>query len=141
MVVVWTSLLWLVAALDGWKYFLWMYLAPAAIAANLQSWRKYIEHVGLMSRSVRGATRSIVAEGPIGRLIALSLLHEPYHGVHHQRAGVRHAWLPQFKGDLQPQEDDEPAPFPSYWHAFLDLLRSLGNPRVGSQWRDLEAKR
>ena len=26
-------------------------------------------------------------------------------------------------------------PFPSYWHAFLDLFRSLADPRVGAQWR------
>ena len=31
------------------------------------------------------------------------------------------------------------APFPSYWHAFLDLFRSLADPRVGAQWRAASA--
>ena len=48
-VVVWTLILWAVATFGLWKYFFWMYLAPAVLAANLQNWRKYIEHVGLMA--------------------------------------------------------------------------------------------
>ncbi len=34
-VVFWSSLLWAVAGFDLWKYFIWMYLAPAFLAANL----------------------------------------------------------------------------------------------------------
>jgi fatty acid desaturase len=47
IVVVWVSILSAVAYFDLWTYFLWMYLLPSFIAGNLQSWRKYIEHVGL----------------------------------------------------------------------------------------------
>ena len=135
IVVVWAAVLGIVAWLNVWGYFLWMYLVPAVIAGNLQSWRKYIEHVGLTGSTIRSATRSIVAKGPLGRLFAFTLLHEPYHGVHHQRAGIPHAELPQFASDLEPTTEDECAPFPSYRQALLHLLRCLADPRVGPQWR------
>jgi fatty acid desaturase len=133
--VVWTGILSAVAYWDAWKYFLWLYLAPAYLAANLQSWRKYIEHVGLMGSTVNSATRSIVARSWLGRFFAFTLLHEPFHGVHHLRAGVPHAELPMRVADLTPNSPGELAPFLSYRHAMRDLLRSLANPRAGTQWK------
>lgn len=138
---VWGALLSAVAWLDAWKYFLWMYLVPAVIAGNMQSWRKYIEHVGLTGSTVRSATRSIIADSLFGRFMSFTLLHEPYHGVHHQRAGLTHAELPLYAEDLQPTEPDEHPPFPSYRHALADLLRSLADPRVGAQWHAGKAVR
>jgi fatty acid desaturase len=139
--VVWVCLLWMVTALDLWKYFLWMYLAPAFLAANLQSWRKYIEHVGMTGTTVNGSTRSIVANTWSGRLMAFTLLHEPFHGVHHQRAGLPHSVLPQCASVLEPKIPSEPKPYPSYRHALLDLIRSLADPRVGPQWQTVERAR
>src|SRR3954452_8189859 len=52
LVVFWSLVVGAVAMFGLWKYFIWMYLVPAALAANLQSWRKYIEHVGLTSDTV-----------------------------------------------------------------------------------------
>src|SRR3954469_25516547 len=46
-VAAWAVVVAAVAFWNVWKYFLWIYLAPALIAANLQTWRKYIEHLGL----------------------------------------------------------------------------------------------
>jgi fatty acid desaturase len=132
---VWLCLLLAVTSLSLWKYFLWMYLVPAFLAANMQSWRKYIEHVGLTGSTVNSSTRSIVSEGPLGRFVAFSLLHEPYHGVHHRHAGVPHAELPQHAPELEPKNPGEVAPFPSYRHALLHLLRGLADPRAGAQWR------
>jgi fatty acid desaturase len=100
----------------------------------LQSWRKYIEHVGLTGSTVRSATRSIVADGWLGRLVSFTLLHEPYHGVHHLHAGVSHAELPQLAASLAPTVPEERAPYPSYRQALADLLRNLPDPRVGAQW-------
>jgi fatty acid desaturase len=138
-VVTWTSVLAAVAVFDLWKYFVWMYLAPAFLAANLQSWRKYIEHVGMTGTTVNGSTRSIVAKGWTGQLIAFMLLHEPFHGVHHQRAGLRHSELPQHVDKLQPKKPGERLPFPSYRYAFADLMRSLADPRVGPQWLGVQS--
>ncbi|HWN96411.1 MAG TPA: fatty acid desaturase, partial [Methylomirabilota bacterium] len=102
IVVIWTLVLWAVATFGLWKYFIWMYLVPAVLAGNLQSWRKYIEHVGLTGDTVNGSTRSIVTKSWMGRLVAFTLLHEPFHGVHHQRAGLPHSVLPQHVETLQP---------------------------------------
>ena len=134
MAVAWVSILSVVAVTGTWKYFLWLYLAPAFLAANMQSWRKYIEHVGLRGSTVNSSTRSIIARGPLGKFVALTLLHEPFHGVHHWRSGIPHAELPLFASALEPKSPDEVAPFPSYWHAFKHLFRNLADPRVGSQW-------
>jgi fatty acid desaturase len=134
MAGVWVCLLAVIGWFDAWKYFLWMYLAPAYLASNMQSWRKYIEHVGLTGSTVNSSTRSIVSKGPLGQLVAFSLLHEPYHGVHHRHAGLPHAELPQRVSELEPKNPDEVSPFPSYRHAFVHLFRSLRDPRAGAQW-------
>jgi fatty acid desaturase len=134
VVVVWTAIFCAVAHWHVWTYFFWMYLGPAILAGNLQSWRKFIEHVGLSGNTVRGSTRSIVAGGWTGRLLSLSLLHEPYHGVHHLHVGLRHPELPRHAASLSPEEEGEMAPFPSYRSALLDLVRNLPDPRVGRHW-------
>lgn len=135
MVVVWIGIVTAVSYGEVWRYFIWMYLVPAFLAANLQSWRKYVEHVGLTGGTVNSATRNIIAEGWWGRIVAFTLLHEPYHGVHHLHVGLSHAELPQRAAELLPTVPEEKHPFPSYGHAMLDMLRSLANPRVGAQWQ------
>jgi fatty acid desaturase len=134
IVVVWVSILSAVAYFNLWTYFLWMYLLPSFIAGNLQSWRKYIEHVGLTGSTVNSATRNVVAKGWAGKLFAFTLLHEPFHGVHHLHVGLPHAELPRLAPELEPRHPDEIHPFPSYRRALLHLLRSLADPRVGAQW-------
>ena len=136
-VVIWTLILWAIASFGLWKYFIWMYLAPAVLAANLQSWRKYIEHVGMTGDTVNGSTRSIVAKSWMGRLVAFTLLHEPFHGVHHQRAGLPHSVLPQYVEKLQPQKPGERTPYPGYRYALVELMRCLADPRVGPQWQTI----
>jgi fatty acid desaturase len=135
IVGVWATVLAAVAWFDVWHYFLWMFFVPALIASDLQSWRKYIEHVGMAGNTPTSATRSIVCRTWLGRLVSFTLLHEPYHGVHHQQAGIPHAELPRHAAALEPRAPDEIAPFPSYRHALLHLLRNLADPRVGGQWR------
>lgn len=140
IVVVWTFILSAVAYFDLWKYFFCMYLIPTFIAGNLQSWRKYIEHVGLTGSTINSGTRSIVAKGWGGRLVAFTLLHEPYHGLHHMHVGLPHAELPRLAPELEPKHPDEIHPFPSYRHALLHLLRALADPRVGAQWHRTESR-
>lgn len=134
MFLMWGSIIAVTAWLGGWKYFLWLYFIPAFIGGSLQSWRKYIEHVGLTGSTIRSATRSIIANNWRGKLVSFTLLHEPFHGVHHQRAGLPHAELPMYQKDLYPTQEDELEPFPSYWHAFVHLFKCLSDPRVGAQW-------
>ena len=135
MITVWIGITFAASHWHAWRYVLWMYFVPAFVAGNLQSWRKYIEHVGMTGSTVNSSTRSIVARGWPGRLFAFTLLHEPFHGVHHLHMGLPHAELPQRAPELVPQTADENHPFPSYRHALLHLLRNLADPRVGAQWR------
>jgi fatty acid desaturase len=135
LVIVWTAILAAVAYWQVWNYLLWMYVLPAGLAGNLQSWRKYIEHVGLEGSTANSSTRSIVARGWVGRIVAFTLLHEPYHGLHHMHAGLPHAELPRLAADLAPKTAEERHPFPSYTHALIHLFRHLADPRVGAQWR------
>jgi len=132
----WAGILAAVSFWGVWKYFLWLYLAPALIAANLQTWRKYVEHLGLTGNTVNSSTRSIVPKSWLGHVFAYTLLHEPYHGVHHQNAGLPHRVLPQFTSILTPKNPGELVPFMSYRQALPDLIRSLRDPRIGAQWRD-----
>jgi fatty acid desaturase len=138
-IVVWTFVLWAIATFGLWRYFIWMHLAPAFLAANLQSWRKYIEHVGMTGETVNGSTRSIVAKSWLGRLVAFTLLHEPFHGVHHQSAGLPHSVLPQHVEKLQPKKPGERTPYPGYRYALVELMRCLADPRVGPQWRTIRS--
>lgn len=132
--VFWTVAISAVAYFGVWTYFLWLYFIPAWLAANMQSWRKYIEHVGLTGDSVNSSTRSIICKTWIGRFLAYSLLHEPYHGVHHHQSGLPHGALPKYADLLEPQREGEMPPFRSYTHALIHLLRNLADPKVGAQW-------
>jgi fatty acid desaturase len=135
MAIVWTAILTAVAVFGVWKYFLWLHLIPACLAANMQSLRKYIEHVGLTGSTVNSSTRSIVADGWVANFLAFTLLHEPYHGVHHWRSGLPHAELPQHTDALEPGSPEERPPFRTFRAALRDLFINLPDPRVGAQWR------
>ena len=140
LVAVWTVILCAVAWWHVWTYFIWLYLAPAIIAGNLQSWRKYIEHVGLVGHTAKSATRSIIADTWAGRLLSLTLLHEPFHAVHHLRAGLPHPELPGHAALLEPTVPGDATPFPNYRCALMDLLRNLSDPRSGSHWPDSKTR-
>jgi fatty acid desaturase len=134
--LVWTGVLLAVGWFHLWNYFLWLHVLPAWLAGNMQSVRKYIEHVGLTGSTINSSTRSIVAQGWLGRLVSFTLLHEPFHGVHHRFSGIPHAELPQHTEELVPKTAEELPPFRSYRHAFQDLLQTLADPRVGAQWHE-----
>ncbi|MFT5104776.1 MAG: fatty acid desaturase [Verrucomicrobiales bacterium] len=137
MVVFWCVAMTCVIRFELWPWFWWNFFIPAFIAGNLQSWRKYIEHVGLSGNEARSATRSIIADSWCGRFVSLALLHEPLHGIHHIKAGLAHYELPGYTELLEPVDEGDTAPFPNYRTAFVDLLRKLSDPRVGKQWGDV----
>jgi fatty acid desaturase len=134
MVAVWIVIFATVSLFHIWDYYLWVFLVPGVIAGNLQSWRKYIEHVGLKGHTARSATRSIVANTWSGRLLSLTLLHEPFHGIHHIKLTLTHDRLPQHAALLEPDEEGDVAPFPNYRSAVMHLLRNLSDPKSGSHW-------
>jgi len=134
---VWAIILTFDALTGAWKYFLWMYFVPGWIAGNMQSLRKYVEHVGLTSMTINGSTRSIVAEGWFAQFICFTLLHEPYHGVHHWRSGLPRPELPMHTEALEPKDPEDRPPFRTYGAALWDLMVNLPNPKVGAQWRGI----
>ena len=131
---VWAAILTTDALLGAWKYFWWTYFIPAWLAANMQSLRKYVEHVGLTGSTVNSSTRSIVAEGWVAKFVNFTLLHEPYHGVHHWRSGLPHPQLPEHVATLEPSVNEERPPFRTFGAALHDLFSNLADPRVGAQW-------
>lgn len=134
MIGFWGALLGVVIAYNAWVWFLVLYFIPAFIAGNLQSWRKYIEHVGLSGHTGRSATRSIVGDSLPGRFVSLTLLHQPLHGVHHIKSSLPHEELAGHVDWLDPEDEGDTVPFPTYRAAFWDLLKCLPDPRVGAQW-------
>jgi fatty acid desaturase len=132
--VFWAIAFTTVSLLQIWDYYLWVFLLPGVIAGNLQSWRKYIEHVGLRGSTARSATRSIVADSWSGRLFSLTLLHEPLHGIHHVKMSLPFEKLPHHTALLEPDEVGDIPPFPNYRSALMHLLRNLSDPKSGSHW-------
>jgi fatty acid desaturase len=116
---------------DLWIFLLLMYFAPAWLAGSLQSWRKYIEHMGVTGSTALSATRSVQPESLFGHLVAVSLFHEPFHGIHHKYPRLPHDTLPSFATILIPSRENEIPPFPNYRSALWSMLGSLRDPRVG----------
>jgi fatty acid desaturase len=141
-----TAMVWsAAAAVAFWsptaRLLLLSYLLPALIAADVQSLRKYIEHMGLTGAGVLGVTRSVVPPTAPGRLLAFSLFNEPYHGVHHKYPKLQGSQLPAFADALRPDAGEGPAPYPSYWHALGPMLRTLSDPHIGPQWAHVATER
>jgi len=139
MALMWAVVVAATAWWGGWKYLLLIYVVPAMLAGNMQSLRKYIEHMGLAGSTVLGATRSVVPQGPLGRLVAFSLFNVSYHGVHHQFAKMPFGAMPAFRPVLAATEPGEVPPYVNYRRAMRDMLGSLADPRVGPQWKALES--
>lgn len=116
------------------------YLVPAFIAGNVQSWRKYIEHVGLTGRRAVSLTRSVRNPSRVGRLISWLLFQEPYHDVHHLYPKVPQESLPVVAAAENPVPPELPV-FPNYTAALRDLLRDLGDPKFGKAWVEVEKRR
>jgi len=138
-VVVWSVVLYVIHTRGWWEPFFVGYFVQALIAGNLQSIRKFTEHVGLMGDTILTTTRTVVDKTTYGEAMSRSMLRIDYHGTHHRYAKVPYYHLPE----ATPQVYDGRVPhvplFPSYWAAMVDMFRSLGNPRVGSQWLEPNA--
>ncbi len=109
------------------------FLIPAVVAGNVQSARKYVEHVGLTGRRAVSLTRSVRNPSRTGRVISWLLFHEPYHDVHHLYPKVPQESLPAVAAAENPIPPELPL-FPNYTRAVLDLLRGLGDPKFGKAW-------
>ena len=108
----------------------------ALIAGNLQSIRKFTEHVGLLGDTILTNTRTVVDKSLVGEAMSQSMLRIDYHGTHHRYAKVPYYHLPEATPYVYDGRDAHVPIFPSYRAAMWDMFKSLGNPRVGtSGWR------
>lgn len=131
--VVWGGLA-VVTLMHGWfSYYAVAYLVPAFLAGNVQSWRKYIEHIGLTGSTWQTLTRAIRPNGTVGNWLSESVLHEPYHDLHHRYPKIPYENLPA-AAKVDPPKPESVRVFPNYWVAFRDLLRSLADPKFGPAW-------
>ena len=130
----WAALIGLVVWFDAIPVFVAAYLIPAVIAGNVQSLRKYVEHVGLTGRGF-ALTRSVRNPSRLGRFISWLLFQEPFHDVHHLYPKVPQEALPVVAAAENPIPPDLPV-FPNYTSALLDLLRGLADPKFGKAWAE-----
>jgi fatty acid desaturase len=133
----WVSVLAAAISFGRTKEFIVCYLVPAILAGNLQSLRKFTEHVGLLGHDVPSTTRTVIDSSLLGRMLSASMLHIDLHGPHHLHAKIPHFRLPEATPIAYEQELCDPISanvFPSYVAAIRAMVRTLPDPRVGAQW-------
>lgn len=118
-----------------WGPFVIGYLIPSMISGNLQTVRKFTEHLGLFGDTLLTKTRTVVPEGPVGKLLSESMMHIDYHGTHHRFARIPHYNLPQATPYVYTPEKAAVPIYKTYAAAMWDMAKSLGDPRVGHQWK------
>jgi fatty acid desaturase len=133
----WGIVLGLVHGLHLWGYFLVGYALPAWLAGVMQTMRRYVEHLGLVSIHPKMMTRSIIDSSLLGRVLSFSLLYEPFHGVHHRHQFLRHSALPYYGHELPMfgYPEMQPLLFESYARAWRETMGHLWDPKIGPQWR------
>jgi fatty acid desaturase len=140
----WGLVLAAVSASGVWEVFLVGYLVPSLLSGNLQSLRKFVEHMGLFGTDVPTTTRTVVPVTTTGRILSYTMLHIDHHGPHHLHPKIPQDRLPEALPLVYADELHDPAKanvFPSYAAAIADMVRSLADPRVGAQWLKTEADR
>jgi fatty acid desaturase len=131
--VVWGTVAAITISYEVFSYFLVGYLLPAFLAGNLQSWRKYIEHIGLTGNSWATLTRAIRDPGLVGHVVSEGLLHEPFHDLHHRYPKIPYENLPA-AAKVDPLRKEELPVFGNYRAACWDLLKNLADPKFGPAW-------
>jgi fatty acid desaturase len=133
-VALWCIALLSIHYLGWWQSFLVGYFAPAFLAGNLQSFRKFTEHMGLFGDSPLTATRTVTRNRLFGKVVSRSVLHTDHHGTHHRYGRLPYHLLPVVTWDVYRDARDAIPTFPNYTRAFLDMVPSLRDPRIGRQW-------
>jgi fatty acid desaturase len=137
MVMFWTAVGAAAVWFDVVPVLLVGYLIPAYLAGNVQSARKYVEHVGLTGAHKVSLTRSVRNPSRSGRIVSRLLFNEPFHDVHHLYPKVPQEALPAVAAAENPVPPELPV-FRNYPAALVDLLRTLGDPKFGTAWTEVD---
>jgi fatty acid desaturase len=138
IVVCWAVIITLAAVYDFGAVVVKAYLVPAWIAGNLQSLRKYVEHMGVFGTTNVTLTRSIMDRTLSGRIFAFTLYNEHWHAVHHEHSEIPQRQLPAASGVIS--DAAQAYVFPTYAAALLEVARHLQDPRVGAQWVSTDSR-
>jgi fatty acid desaturase len=130
----WVLVLGITYQFDLWRPLAIGTLIPMAISGMLQTLNKYEQHLGLHGRSVLGMTRTVVDQSRAAEIVSAAMLYNDYHGTHHRYAKIPYYHLPSATPYALAGSREQPPVYPSILSAFLDMLRSLLNPKAGPQW-------
>jgi fatty acid desaturase len=130
----WGGILGVTAYRGWWTELLVALIVPGIISSWLQTIRKFTEHMGMFDCTVLEGTRTVVDNGWIGWMLSEALLHIDHHGTHHRYAKMPYYNLPEATPVLYERAGGKLPLFSTYWAAMFDMFRTLGNPRIGSQW-------
>ena len=142
VVLLWAGIITTVVAFNIETWFVLGYLIPSMIAGNLQSLRKFTEHMGLLGHDVPTTTRTVIDPSLFGRLLSDSMLHIDLHGPHHLQSKIPHFALRQATPLIYGEATQDPLHgniYRSYLGAIGHMLLTLRNPRVGQQWQQTPA--
>lgn len=131
----WAGVIAVTAYFDKWEWLMVGYVIPSLLTGSMQTFRRFIEHMGLYGDTVDTATRTIDDRSFVGRLISSSMLNGDIHGPHHLHAKVPQSHLPKAL-DLLVEEGSltKQSIYPDYWSATKAMLPELRDPRIGPQW-------
>lgn len=130
-----TSFLALFAFTGTWHLYLIGVVGPAIFGGTYQTLRKYTEHLGLVGPTILQSTRSILPRDRWNQIVSSLVQHVDHHGTHHVRARIPYFELPIASDKVYRGKLEDLPVFHSYPAAFWDMLKSLGDPKAGPQWK------
>lgn len=116
-----------------WRRFDPMWLLPMQIAATINVFRKFVEHLGMESTEPFLGTRTIIGNNPVTRLCSYFNFELDVHGPHHRYPKAPHFELESKLIEFRQKHPDAKVPvFSTYLAAALDTLPCIWlNPGVG----------
>ncbi len=114
-----------------WQHLI--FLAPSWMAANMNSMRKMMEHVGTASFDPVHGTRTVIGANWLTKVLSFFDFDLAVHGPHHRHPKLDHTLLKDRMGEIEKARPDEQFPvFASFSGALADTVRTLfKNPAVG----------
>ncbi len=138
VLLVWGSLFTVIGLNGWWMEFLMAFGVPYAIAGMYQTLNKYTEHMGLQGDTVLAGTRTVIPRTAVHKTVSNMMQHVDHHGTHHRFARIPFYALPRASEIVYGSPDDRNPVFSTYHEAFFDMIPTLWNPKVGSQWLEYE---
>lgn len=110
-----------------------IFAVPPLLAANLNSVRKMMEHIGTSSFDPVHGTRTVVGASLATKVLSYLDFDLAVHGPHHRHPKLDHSLLKNRMSEIQANRPDETFPvYSSFTAALVDTFRTLfTNPAVG----------